>query len=99
MVRCLDGGAWDRSSNYGLAPDLPTARRLAAEKLAASQEMRAQPHVYWDDVPLVMRARVRPGEGTQVLYRATDPADVARWILEHTSCAGQAGQPVSDEAE
>ena len=33
-VRCLDGGAWDRATCYGLADSLEAARTLARTKLA-----------------------------------------------------------------
>jgi len=36
-VRCPDGGAWDRSTWYGIANDMDEARKLAATKLATWQ--------------------------------------------------------------
>lgn len=42
-IRCLDGGAWDRSTWYGNAKTLDEARALAVKKLAAWKEISQQP--------------------------------------------------------
>ena len=42
-VRCLDGGAWDRSTWYGIAPNLEAAAQLARDKLAKWRGFRERP--------------------------------------------------------
>lgn len=42
-VRCLDGGAWDRSTNYGVAQSLVEATTLAREKLERWKKITSQP--------------------------------------------------------
>ncbi len=44
VVHCLDGGAWDRPTNYGVANSLEEARALAKEKLSAWQAFRRRPY-------------------------------------------------------
>ena len=48
-VRCLDGGAWDRSVWYGHAATLDEARALARTKLAAWKTVRDRPLMVLDD--------------------------------------------------
>jgi hypothetical protein len=51
-VRCLDGGAWDRSTYYGVAPTFEAAQKLAGEKLEAWRRFRMRPVFGVDhDVP------------------------------------------------
>lgn len=44
-ARCLDGGAWDRSTCYGIADTVEAARQLAAAKLDAWTAVMARPVV------------------------------------------------------
>ncbi|MBC5767527.1 hypothetical protein [Ramlibacter albus] len=48
-VRALDGGAWDRSTFYGDAPDLESAKQLARAKLAKWRGYLDQPKALFDD--------------------------------------------------
>ena len=80
-VRCLDGGAWDRSTNYGIAPDMAAAVRLAAEKLATWRKYREEPHVLGlEDRTQVVRPPQRPDQDYEVLYEAQEHADASRWL-------------------
>lgn len=48
MVRCLNGGAWDRSTQLGVAPNYEDACKLAEEKQAAWVRYRGKPILYLD---------------------------------------------------
>ena len=83
-VRCLDGGAWDRPTWYGTAPNLDAARELARTKLAAWQEFRDQGAVLLDEsAQLVTLEPNRPGMPRPVLFAAGNGEDLtdvlARW--------------------
>ncbi|WP_454740318.1 glyoxalase superfamily protein [Cupriavidus necator] len=66
-VRCLDGGAWDRSTWYGVAPDMASAMKLADEKLARWRKARGRPSSMLDgDLIRIVRvaaSRGHPGLG------------------------------------
>ncbi|CAN7385602.1 hypothetical protein [Variovorax sp. LjRoot178] len=63
-VRCLDGGAWDRSTWYGSAKDIDDAREIAARMLARWKKHREAPVVMLDvDRVVVARMEQRPGDG------------------------------------
>lgn len=80
-VRCLDGGAWDRSTWYGVADDLEAAVRLGTEKLAAWRRFRETPHAYIDSGKVaVVLGPQRPDEEHKLLYEARDAQDAAAWI-------------------
>lgn len=80
-VRCLDGGAWDRSTWYGVADDLGAARELARTRLARWQQARSAPVTLLDDGQIkLMRMPQRPDADMEVLYVAVDQADAARWL-------------------
>jgi len=83
-VRCLDGGAWDRSTWYGVAKDLPAARELARAKLARWNEFRDRPMQLGTGESVVMLALTedRPGLPMAILdVVAHDKWDqaAARW--------------------
>jgi hypothetical protein len=46
-VRCLDGGAWDRSTWYGHAKDLQEAREIARSKLERWQQANDTPIFFY----------------------------------------------------
>jgi hypothetical protein len=76
-VRCLDGGAWDRSTWYGNAKNIHEAVELAARKLAAWKNFRGAPVVMLDDDRVIVaRMEQRPGEGITELgvFRSTNEA-------------------------
>jgi hypothetical protein len=77
-VRCLDGGAWDRSTWYGFAKTLPEATELAKSKLAWWKGARAAPHTITDELgPAAIRMPQRPDQDFEILYRAKDQEDLA----------------------
>lgn len=84
-VRCLDGGAWDRSTVYGVASDLAAAEALAADKLNKWKKVRAQPHVTFccDERWVVIRWPQRPDEEMELLYETSDQADAVLWLEEY----------------
>ena len=67
-VRCLDGGAWDRPTFYGSAPDLPAACLLAERKLATWQWYQSVPVTCLQEntIELVVMPD-RPGQGQPVV--------------------------------
>lgn len=79
-VRCLDGGAWDRSTWYGSVQTLEAADEMASSKLAAWLRVMGRLVICWDESPLVVRMPLRPGGEMEVLYRASDSEDAARFI-------------------
>lgn len=62
-VRCLHGGAWDRSSWMGKADTVEQAMALAQTKLAEWQFTRARPNFYMDSGKVsVVRMAQRPDQ-------------------------------------
>lgn len=83
-VRCLDGGAWDRSTWYGFAKTLPEATELAKSRLDWWRSARAAPHTMsGDDGPVAIRMPQRPDQDIEILYRAKDHEDLDAWMREH----------------
>lgn len=82
-VRCLDGGAWDRSTFYGVAPDLPSAAELAQAALARWRTVREAPYLYIDSSDekpyVVVRGPLRPREGLRELARFRTGEEAARY--------------------
>ncbi|MBK3666362.1 hypothetical protein JJE66_34755 [Bradyrhizobium diazoefficiens] len=67
-VRCLNGGAWDRSTHLGVADDYDAACALAEAKQAEWLKFRERPCVCFDaDQVLVVRQAQRPDEAPQQL--------------------------------
>lgn len=67
-VRCLNGGAWDRSTHLGIAENYDAACALAEKKQAEWLKFRERPHVEFDvDQILVIRQPQRPDEAPQQL--------------------------------
>jgi hypothetical protein len=72
-VRCLDGGAWDRSTWYGQAATLETAQEIADTKLAKWVKMASTPVMtIFDDnaVALVIYGQ-RPGDEPVEVFRGS----------------------------
>lgn len=80
-VRCLDGGAWDRSTNYGRAATLEQATQLAAIKLEAWRAQRMRPCCSFDSeedpaLPVALvRFPQRPHRPSEVLARFATPEE------------------------
>lgn len=70
-VRCLDGGAWDRPSFYGIAKDLQEAHEVARRGLARWQQVRDTPvfQLGAEAVLLILEPN-QPGCARPVLYAA-----------------------------
>lgn len=67
-VRCLNGGAWDRSTHLGIADNYDAACALAEAKQAEWLKFRERPTVCLDaDHVLVIRQAQRPDEAQQEL--------------------------------
>ena len=67
-VRCLNGGAWDRSTHLGVAADYDAACALAEVKQADWLKFRERPTIYLDaDQVMVVRQPQRPDEAPQQL--------------------------------
>ncbi|MBB4383595.1 DNA-binding protein [Bradyrhizobium sp. SBR1B] len=62
-VRCLNGGAWDRSTHLGIADDYDAACALAEAKQAEWLRFREQPRTCLDEGRVtVVRQPQRPDE-------------------------------------
>lgn len=80
-VRCLDGGAWDRSTFYGIADTIEEACTLARRKLARWQHAQLAPVVYFNEEGASYA--VRPplaGESLTVPMGHADVQEVRKWI-------------------
>lgn len=83
-VRCLDGGAWDRATYYGTAPNLAEARAIAQGGLARWQAMRDTPIVFMfgpGAILLVLEPN-RPGMARPVLHAAAGQKDAAQFLAD-----------------
>lgn len=83
-VRCLDGGAWDRSTYYGTGADLEEARAIAQKGLARWQAVRDTPVVYISGTgdSLLTLEPNRPGMPRPVLRTARTQTEVAQFIAD-----------------
>lgn len=80
-VRCLDGGAWDRSTWYGTAETLEEAQKLAARKLLRWQYFREQPRLYLDDgQAYAARELGFPGTALKAVMGPATVTDVQHWL-------------------
>lgn len=84
-VRCLDGGAWDRPTFYGIADTVEEATALANQKLEAWRQMRASPKVHIDGAKIeVCRMAQSPLEEITVLA-TFDSIEDANAFIEKTA--------------
>jgi len=89
-VRCLDGGAWDRPTFYGRAPDMTAAVELAAKKLAKWKAMRSRPVAYMKEdgqFDAVLMPQ-RPDDDVEVLAGPMPSTDLAKWIENYVLAVG-----------
>lgn len=85
-VRCLDGGAWDRPTWYGVAEDVEAARLLARSKLLEWRRRRLDVSTCISDRDhKVVRFPQRPGEEMLVLYQGKDSNDASAWLKRFRS--------------
>jgi hypothetical protein len=81
-VRCLDGGAWDRPTFYGLVTTLLEAQEIAKRKLASWRAFRERPGTTLldDDTWAAVRMPQRPREDVTILTTGKDANEVAAWL-------------------
>lgn len=86
LVRCLDGGAWDRSTNYGIAASATEALELAGRKLSEWKRSRERPipYVRADGRLDLIREPQRPDLDHTVLLENVTAEDIADWIKANT---------------
>lgn len=85
-VRCLNGGAWDRSTHLGFADDYETACALAEAKQAAWLKFRERPSVLLDaDQVLLIRQAQRPDEEQKKLAEFSTAEAAATFLNTHYS--------------
>lgn len=80
-VRCLDGGAWDRSTGYGTASTLAAAELLGENKLAQWKQRRAKPTALIEGGKIsIVRGPQRPDWEEEVLKVFDSMADAAAFL-------------------
>lgn len=81
-VRCLDGGAWDRSTYYGVADTIDEARALAQRKLQAWQHISSSPTAMFlgDGLAQAVVMPRRPGEATRALSPVMPIGEIGAWL-------------------
>lgn len=81
-VWCLDGGAWDRPTFYGAAPDMMAAVALARRKLNRWCGLRAVPMAMscGDGLCVAVLMPQRPDQLRMDLCEPMAPEAVTRWI-------------------
>lgn len=80
-VRCCDGGAWDRSTWYGIADDFPAAVKLAQEKLARWCAYRDTPILMMEaegKCAMIIESS-RPNQERTVLATFPDHGQAIEW--------------------
>lgn len=80
-VRCLDGGAHDRATYYGIAADLAAAGELAREKLSNWRQFldRPIPTMIDEGVVLLTIDPLHPKRPRVALAQVEDLASAAAW--------------------
>ncbi|MGZ1522144.1 DNA-binding protein [Xanthomonas citri] len=84
-VRCLHGGAWDRSSTLGTAPTIESAVKLANDELAQWMAIRSRPvlHVDASGRNDLVRPASRPDRDHEVILADCTTSEAAAWIDEN----------------
>lgn len=85
-VLCLNGGAWDRSTWLGNAPDRDQADKLAEEKQVAWLKFRNRPALFmWGagEKHQIVLMPQRPDEQQRVLAVVDTPEQGDDWMREH----------------
>ncbi len=79
-VCCLDGGAWDRPTFYGIAPDIPAACELARSKLERWRRMAATPvlMIGQSTYSMVLMSQ-KPGTEPLVLAELPTAEEAGKW--------------------
>ncbi len=91
-VRCLDGGAWDRPTFYGRAPDMAAAVKLAAEKLAKWRGFRSAPVASMTEDGLYEAVLMpqRPDDDPETISEPMTGEELKKW-MDTRKAAGRAG--------
>lgn len=81
-VRCLDGGAWNRSTSYGAADTIDEARVLAQRKLKAWQSLSSGPTamLLGDGQAQAVVMPRRPGEAARALSPVMPIGEMDAWL-------------------
>lgn len=91
-VRCLDGGAWDRSTNYGVASTLEEAKEIARKKLRNWLEIAAQPVASFrgglDGLVDLMVMNQRPDEEPQIVASGLSTQNASAEIERYMDMLG-----------
>ncbi|WP_208454141.1 hypothetical protein [Burkholderia gladioli] len=83
-VRCLNGGAWDRSTHLGVAPDYNAACVLAEEKQAEWVKRRERPtFTFGAGAHAIVRMPQRPDENAVELATFGTAEGAAAYMREH----------------
>lgn len=92
-VRCLDGGAWDRSTCYGVAETLDDAKSLAQRKLIAWQSISSTPVASYigDGLAQAVVMPRRPGEEPKAVSAAMSMEELGVWLERWSTEASNAG--------
>jgi len=84
MVRCLNGGAWDRSTQLGVAANYEDACKLAEEKQASWVRFRGKPTYYMDQPkPSIVIMPQRPDQPIRHLIYVESKEAVDSYLKEH----------------
>lgn len=81
-VRCLDGGAWDRSTCYGVAASLDEAKVIAERKLKKWQVVSSEPVtlLLGDGLAQAVVMPRRPGEVARALSPVMPLGEINSWL-------------------
>ena len=82
-VRCLNGGAWDRSTHLGQANTYDEACALAERKQAAWLKFRERPTILMDDGFKLMLNGQRPDEEPLILKSFESIEEAGAYMREH----------------
>jgi len=92
IVRCLDGGAWDRSTNYGVASTLEEAKDIARAKLRNWLEITARPVACYrgglDGLVDLMVMNQRPDEEPQIVASGLSAQNASAEIERYMEMLG-----------
>ena len=92
-VRCLDGGAWDRSTCYGVADTFDDAKSLAQRKLIAWQRISSTPVAWYigDGLAQAVVMPRRPGEAPKPASDAMPMEELGVWLERWSTEVSNAG--------
>ncbi|MFM0608727.1 hypothetical protein PQR05_29775 [Paraburkholderia sediminicola] len=82
-VRCLNGGAHDRSTWLGLADDYDAACALAEKKQADWLTFRERPTLIMDEKPALARMPQRPDESMEIIATFETTQEATAYIEQH----------------